>query len=157
MTIKLYNMTSEKNKIGKTMTQVGGDITGALRNSTSVTDPVITFELSASDVGSVNYAYITEFNRYYFVNKIVSVVNGLWEITCHVDVLESYADAIKALDVVVDRSTDFSNSLLADNEAVAMQADRRKVLYKFTPSGINFDAPTRVMLLQGGGTLVSST
>ena len=70
MTIRLYNNVSDKNVVDKQLTQVGNDITGTLRDDCSVVDPVIAIEGIAANINGVNYAYIPEFNRYYYINNI---------------------------------------------------------------------------------------
>lgn len=111
MTLKLYNNTSEKNKVDKSITQVGQDISGTLREACSVVDPVIAIE-GLSDL-TVNYAYISEFNRYYYINNIVC--NGpLFELHMHVDVLMSYRSGIRSNTAVVSRQQNEYNLYLQD-------------------------------------------
>ena len=111
MTLKIYTNTSEKNKVDKNITQVGQDISGTLRESCSVVDPVIAIE-GLSDM-SVNYAYITEFGRYYYINNIVCRGN-LFELHMHVDVLMSYRGGIRSNTAVISRQQNEYNLYLTD-------------------------------------------
>ena len=83
MTIKLYINRSDKNVLDKNITQVGSDITGTLRDDCSVVDPVIKVEGLAANITGVNYAYIQEFNRYYYINNIVCK-NHLYELLLNI-------------------------------------------------------------------------
>lgn len=98
MDIILYVNTSEKNRIGKTLTNTL-TFSGTLRGETSVTAPVIMLE--ADDLTDFNYAYIPEFKRYYFISDVTSVRSGLWRVSLAVDVLESFKDEIKQLTVIL--------------------------------------------------------
>lgn len=113
MTIVLYNNTSEKNVLNKAshLTQVAS-LTGTLRSGTNLVDPEIIVELAT--LPTFNYAYISEFNRYYFVKNITNVNNRLWSISLHCDVLYTYKDNILNLEAEVERN-EFDYDLLLDD------------------------------------------
>lgn len=114
MTIKIYTNNSDKNKVDKDITQLGSDISGNLREGCSIIDPVIKFETNiGSNLTSANYAYITEFGRYYYINNI-KCVGSLYEVYMHVDVLQTYADEIRANDAVIARQQTKYNLYLQD-------------------------------------------
>lgn len=110
MTIKLYSNTSDKIVVDKSITQVGADITGTLREDCSITDPVI--KLETNPIGS-NYAYISEFGRYYYINNIVCT-GKLFELHMHVDVLMSYRGSIRTNSAVISRQEKNYNLYLQD-------------------------------------------
>lgn len=143
---KLYNMTSPKNKIGKTMTQVGSDYGIALKEPCSVLKPVIRLR-TTDTVYTANYLYIDTFSRYYFIDDIVSLHNGEWEISAHVDVLETYASAIKANTAVLKRQQNKYNLYLDDPEFKVYQPSRIQTL-KF--SGTQFDKTLTYCLVVNG-------
>ena len=111
MTLKLYKNYSDKIVVDKSITQVGADISGTLREDCSIIDPVIAIE-GLSDM-SVNYAYITEFGRYYYINNIVCKGN-LFELQMHVDVLKSFAGGIRSNSAVIARQEKNYNLYLSD-------------------------------------------
>ena len=111
MTIKLYKNYSDKNVMDKNITQIGSDITGTLREDCSVINPVIAIE-GLSDLG-VNYAYISEFGRYYYINNIVCK-GKLFELDMHVDVLKTYAAGIRNNSAVISRQQNYYNLYLQD-------------------------------------------
>lgn len=101
--IKLRKCTSENNKIGKSFI-TADDITlnGTFRSSVNVTDPVIQIQTD-TNLSAYNYVEIPTLNRKYFMTPIVDS-NKLWTLTCHVDVLDTYADGIKACKALVTRT-----------------------------------------------------
>lgn len=114
MTIKLYNNLSDKVVVDKNITQLGSDLTGTLRENCSVIDPVIKVEgIVGSNLPITNYAYITEFARYYYITNIVCVGN-LFELHMHVDVLMSYRGDIRTNSAVISRQENNYNLYLQD-------------------------------------------
>lgn len=131
MTIKLYSNTSDKIVVDKNITQVGADITGTLREDCSIIDPVIKME--TNPIGS-NYAYISEFGRYYYINNIVCT-GKLFEVHMHVDVLKTYAAGIRSNNAVVSRQENQYNLYLQDG-VFKEQANPHYEIKKF-PSGFS--------------------
>lgn len=106
MIITFYNSLSERKVIKKTLTNAL-NLSGTLREATSVTNPIITVE-SNSTIVSYNYCYIPEFSRYYFVVDVKSMRNNLWAITLKVDVLMSFQKAILNTPAIIDHTTEQS-------------------------------------------------
>ena len=131
MTIQLYTNYSDKIVVDKTITQVGSDITGTLRENCSIIDPIIKME--TNPIGS-NYAYISEFGRYYYINNIVCV-GKLFEVQMHVDVLMSFKSGIRSNNAVVSRQEKMYNLYLQDG-VFKEQANPHYEIKKF-PSGFN--------------------
>lgn len=114
MHIKFYKNLSENNRIDKRLVQYGKQRTGTLVDETSMYNPTILFELDIEDLTDVNYMYIQEFNRYYFISDIVSVRNGLVRISANIDVLKSFESEIKNCTALVGRNTYKYNLYLND-------------------------------------------
>lgn len=110
MTINLYTYSGERTRLDKTSgLSLPTTLTGTLREGCSVTDPAVVIE--AASFPAYNYAYISEFGRYYFIDRVDNVAEDLWRLTMHVDVLMSYrgvrtpnATGIYALSAYVSRS-----------------------------------------------------
>lgn len=115
--INLYQNASEKERVDKSnyLTSVGS-ITGTLRQATSLTNPIIRIEYPMINF---NYVYIPLFERYYYVVDVVSIVNGLWELSLSVDVLYSYKTEILQLNAYVERQATDYNPELVDSEVIA--------------------------------------
>ena len=110
--IVLMDNQEEINKISKSPTTIK-TLTGTLREQTDIVNPQINVEYSGTLV-NVNYMYIAEFHRYYFITKIESVRTGLWRIYAHCDVLKTYSEAILGTPAVVARSENRYNLMLND-------------------------------------------
>lgn len=146
MKITLYNNYSENNKLDKTIVKIV-ELQGYLREQTSLINPQILIEFHPEQfdgyvkednqayvmyngikitwdsfinkyVLSANYVYIPEFNRYYFINDIVSLRQNLWQITLSVDVLMSYKNQILETKAFVARNQNEFNKDVIDNECV---------------------------------------
>ena len=87
MTILFYSVSDRKSRLSKTL-GTATSVTGTLREPCSLTDPEILIE--SATVPSWNYAYISDFGRYYFIESVVAAQNKLYKLKLHVDVLMSY-------------------------------------------------------------------
>ncbi len=130
--ITLQKMTSEKNAITKTTSDIK-KVSGVLKDTTSIIDPIIMIEIDLADVIDCNYLNIPKFGRSYFVNNIRSVRQGLVEFTCHVDVLSSWAKELKTNSAIVRRNEKKWNLYLNDGTFKIYQ--NPNVLTKAFPSG----------------------
>ena len=116
-TVDLYQNESPVEKIGKNLTAVLSVSDVVLKRDTSVLKPVILIS-SAVDLSGVNYMYISQFSRYYFIDDIRSVNMDMWEVSAHVDVLETYQTAILANTAVLRRQEKKFNLYLDDPEFI---------------------------------------
>lgn len=111
--IKLFHNGSPKNQMTKTLADET-TVEGTLKDGTSLIDPTILFHGTIAALRFANYMYIDDFKRFYFIKNITSVRNGLVELEAHVDVISTYADAIKANYGIVKRNQNANNILLND-------------------------------------------
>lgn len=102
MELKLYNNSSDNRNIKKVLTEEY-KIQGVLKDETSLIKPSIIIE-SATPL-RFNYAYISDFKRYYYINNIESVRKNLWKLDMEVDPLMSFKLDILALNVVVNKQS----------------------------------------------------
>lgn len=113
--VDLYQNESPVEKIGKTLSNSHTISDVVLKRDTSILRPVLLIN-SVQDIYTYNYMYISEFGRYYFIDDIRSVNNNMWEISAHVDVLETYKDQILANTAVIRRQSLKYNTYLNDPE-----------------------------------------
>lgn len=94
MKLILYNMKDDPNVLNKEMSMVNiYDIN--MKDDNNISAPVVRLKDRRANLNSIaNYAYIEEFNRYYFVNSMVTMNNAVWVLQLSVDVLESFKDDI---------------------------------------------------------------
>lgn len=114
MNITLYRNNSEKNRLNKVLTIVENYNNATLReHDTSIEKPVIRFTRSSPT--GFNYVFIEEFRRYYFVDDIIIINNGMLSLKLSVDVLMSFKTQILAQKAIIEKSTNNSNYYLRDN------------------------------------------
>ena len=118
--IKFMFNNEPMNKISKTPQELF-ELTGTLRDESSIVDPVILVEHNKPI--SANYAYIAEFNRYYYIRDIESVRAGLWRISMHTDVLKTFSEGILNSPCIVAKSSSKYNLYLNDPDYKCQQND----------------------------------
>lgn len=93
MTINLYNCGSDPRVINKNLSLIyTADATPY--GEVSIMNPVLRLRQSVNDLAGINYVYIADWLRYYFVDDIRFLSGGIIEIHCKIDVLTTYASAI---------------------------------------------------------------
>ena len=137
MTLTLYDNASERNAVNKSINELL-TLNGTLRYESSVIDPIITIEMQSDTLLNINYAYIPEFGRYYFINNITIIRAGLWRLAMHVDVLMSFADGIKNNSAIIQRNENEYDLKLNDGLFVTQQNPRKSV-HQFPSGFTNFD------------------
>ena len=149
LTVTLYNNLSPVEKIGKDL-QSGVSITGCtLKDSTSVMQPVIIVKSSNSGIPTYNYMYIAELQRYYFIDDITSVHNGIWEISGHVDVLETYKNDILGNSAIIENTEQVArNMYLYDRDVFQVNCKHKTDIINF-PSGL-LDTGEFILITAGG-------
>ena len=121
MTIQLYKNFSEANVVDKNLSHLT-TLIGNLREGTSVLSPSIRLETDET-IQNVNYIYIEEFSRFYFVGDIVCVRNNIWDLTCHVDVLSTYKNQLRELGAIIARQ-EFSYNLYLEDDKMLTTSRR---------------------------------
>ena len=129
--IQFFQITTGHNVIGKTTNKKAMyTIDTPLKQDTNRLNPTI---LIYSDLSLeiMNYCYIDEFNRYYFIDKIEQVRKNLYRIHCKVDVLESYK-----LEILNAKDVDFINSVeIIQSTVNATETPIREVSYILSTIG----------------------
>ena len=145
-TISLFKTASENNRVVKVLTDEK-QLSGELRNQTSVLNPNIRIE-SADNISTYNYAYISEFGRYYYITDIVSVRTNCWVVSLRCDVLMSYKNEIQSMNVILNNTqeTGLSNYLASPNWVNLVKT---KTDIKVFPSGLSEQG--EFILITAGG------
>ena len=113
MTIDIQYTSSAPNRVDKqilTLTR----LEGVLRNNSNTNSPEIIIEGDIEDVAGANYLTIYSFKRRYFIRSIESIRAGIYKISAHVDVLTTYATAIREQTGIVHRQANAFNLYLDD-------------------------------------------
>ena len=143
MQIKLYNTSSEKNRLSKVLT---GEvtITGYLGEESDVLNPAIIVGYNTSLL-SKNYCYIADFGRYYFITGF-TIINQEIVLFLHVDVLMTYKYDIKNSKARIVRSASNFDEYIIDDMIINESRTRtyqRKI-------GAGFTKANKYLMLIGG-------
>lgn len=145
MNIILYVNNSEKNKIGKNLTD-DFLLSGTVRDATNIINPVILIELN--EIGNYNYCYISSFNRYYFITDITVIRTGLYAISLMVDVLESFKTDIKNLSVILLNTQNVGVNNYLPSQVFRNNVKAKTDIINF-PNGLN-DNGEFILITAGG-------
>lgn len=143
--IILYKNKSRQKERVKDLEEIE-TMSGNLKNECSIIDPVILIE-STENLRSCNYMYIPNFGRYYFINNIVHVRAGLYEIHAHCDVLSSSGDALLNCVGIIRRQENNWN-LYLDDGAFKVYSNPN-VVQKAFPSGFSTSNLTYILAVAG--------
>ena len=110
MNIAFYNFAKKENSTAQP-TGSGTVIACTIKTPSSVEE--MTVEITSATVPSYNYAYIGDFNRYYYVTDI-AYNRGIWEVSLKCDVLASFKSAIGSASMYFERSSAQKNGNLVD-------------------------------------------
>ena len=145
--VSFYNTSSDPRMINKALALVS-TLSCDLLDSTDITRPVILTDSPAA-LHNVNYMYIADFSRYYFVKT--EIVNGsICKITGDCDVLMSFKSGVLNTKVLLDRTANdnYNNLYLAD-EKIRKYAYERTQAKLFPNSVLNRDG--YCVLITAGG------
>lgn len=111
--IEIGRFENEKIALDKTFAIIS-TLSGTLKDKTSIVDPVILIEGNIASFVNCNYIHIPIFSRYYFITNIQSVRNGLFELSAHVDVLNSFKDDIRGNTAIIAKQENEWNLYIND-------------------------------------------
>lgn len=118
MKLELMNTSADKRYLSKS-TNVVKTVNCKIKQGTSIINPtVIIGKLTAEHIRKCNYAHISDFGRYYFINNITETTANQLEISMHVDVLKTYAQQIRGISTLILRQENVFSPYYEDKEAL---------------------------------------
>lgn len=146
MNIILQTNASPRNALTKELTNAR-TVSAVLKDETSITDPVFVLAgLLPGEVADINYVTVAALHRSYFVTGVRSIRNNVFEISCHVDVLTTYAEEIKTQTAVIHRQENAWNLYLDDGIFKTYQNPH--IVTKLFPNG--FTTQSFILAVAGG-------
>lgn len=136
---------SERNALTKTL-ENQTTYTGVLKDNCSVINP--TFILNENNPSGFNYAYIAEFARYYYIVDMISISNGVWEITLMCDVLMSFASDILSCNAIIENTETNETSNYLESEIYQALVKTKTDILEF-PNGL-LDSGEYILITAGG-------
>ena len=88
--LKIYLNQSNQNVINKEIDLIS-ELTCTFKDDIDILNPV----LLVKNYTGGNYCYISDFERYYYIDDVGLLKGGVYQLHCSVDVLKSYADDLE--------------------------------------------------------------
>lgn len=152
--IIFMKLWSDMDVIGKTWNSTTELIEGKLMFDQSMLKPKFIVD---GNFSAYNYAYIPEFNRFYFIMEQSIKTGTLSEIDMQVDVLQSFKDHLVGedsdVDAIIERQQNLNNAYFADG-MYWTQTNKEVKTYPFTFANGNemkFDIPSDNFILTIAG------
>lgn len=143
MTITTYSNASEEHVLDKQLTVVNSGVTAMFKDDTNMINPTIIISSLMSK--NFNYVYISDTDRYYYVNDMTYSQQRTF-INLTVDVLMSFNAEIKALNVIANRSSSYYNVYQKD-DSIPFE-NRNVISTQNFPSG--FNSQSLILAVNGG-------
>ncbi len=144
MTIRLYENSSNNNIVDKDLDLIV-TLTGTMRETSTIINPTILVNLADSQLSNINYAYIAEFSRYYYITDITCIRDTIFQLNMKVDVLYTYRYEIRRNYAIIERNENEYDLKLNDG-MFQTQQNPRIAQYPF-PDG--FDTWNYVLAIAG--------
>lgn len=138
LTVTLMSTTDDPLVVTKTTTTIA-TVTAKPYDNCSIGSPRIIINYAAT-LQAVNYMYIADFGRYYFVEPPVVIPGGEILISGNVDVLTSFDAAIRSCPATVIRSESIGAPTMIPDNKLPINPNKKELLTAvkaFTPSGSN--------------------
>ena len=137
ITINLYNVSDDNEKVDKTLGTAKSFTNCSIKEQTDVTN--ITLRIQTTDnLSAYNYAYVDEYGRYYFIDRIETTPTGYWVLSCRCDVLMSFKSDLLNLTGTITRSESIYNMYLMDDAYKAYAY--RDIVTKQFPTAVDDDS-----------------
>ena len=132
--IKLYQTGSDKRMVNKALTSVM-DATAEILGDCDILSPSLLLNVAPG----INFNYLqildAPFNgRYYFVDNITIMQNGIMRVPCSIDVLMSHKSDIKKETAILARQSNIANLYFNDPDLPI--ENRNNVSFKQFPKGL---------------------
>ena len=121
----------------------------------NISAPNLLITNATGAIANNNYAYIPDYQRYYYVDSVTVGRNGMYVVQLSVDVLMSYVDGIKNLSATISRQENIGINDIVDS-LLPVQKRKNLAVIEFENSEFNIsNAGTGdynfVLNVSGGG------
>ena len=124
MQIIFYVNNSDDKTVPKDLTQVSS-LTGTAKEKLDILNPSIL--ITSTTPITANYMYIPELSRYYFCT-IEIVRTGIYRVTGHVDVLQSFWTDIQNCPIIAQESKNVWNAYIEDSNRKFFQYGKKQYI-----------------------------
>ena len=134
LSITLYTSTADPKEVDKSskLTQVGSaSITATPTESIDMLNPQVILNYDASYL-SANYAYISDFGRYYYIDGVDVQPGQMITLSMSVDPLMSFASEIANCTACVTRSESVGQPTMVPDERLPINPNKKELLTAFS-------------------------
>ena len=135
MTITFYNQLNDNRVLTKGLGEAIASVSCEPSGECSVHTPIIKVR-QFSGYGNINYCYIDDYNRYYYITNVIAKTGGLLEIHCKVDVLKTYDAVIRQCAAVCIANEMVGSSYIIDKN-YPVDIKKETTVYKFEGEPFN--------------------
>lgn len=160
MSVTLYKTTDDNRKLTKTLTGALTYNSVEIKDTTSMLNPYIIISTPSAEsyaaIFNYNYAYVSDFSRYYFIKNIDIMSGKRVGLSLKCDVLMSHKSEIEYLYGTMTRNEEIGKpTMVADNKLPLYPRKEIKVI-EFENSEFNIKTATAytrnfVLNVAGGG------
>lgn len=158
ISIKIGTCTEDPRKLDKRPNFLASDpdtILVDIKDVCSIMRPQFVLITANVELSQYNYLEVPAWNRYYYIEDIITMPGYRTAIQCREDVLTSYADQIKGLTANIQRaeSSTLRNALIRD-PGYNVQSNRQceTIPFNRTPFAANYATDQVYLLTVVGGT-----
>lgn len=145
MNITIAKCSADHERIDKSYTAVE-TVNAIVKDDTSVVDP--TFIIHNPGTVDFNYVVCATWKRRYFVRNITALPGERLAVTCHVDVLSSFASGIRAAEAIIDKQEYDSKTSPYINDGSYVTLCKKVVqCYQFP---LGFSSRSNIVITAGG-------
>ena len=121
----------------------------------NISAPNLLIANATGAIANKNYAYITEYQRCYYVDSVTVGRNGMYIVQLSVDVLMTYVDGIKNLTATISRQENIGINDIVDS-LLPLQNRKDLAVIEFESSEFNISSASTsdynfVLNVSGGG------
>lgn len=125
---------SENNTIKKKYTVID-NVACTVKGDLNIISPVLIINYNKDDINQINYVYIAEWSRYYFIDSMTALTGGRYEILCSCDVLETFKESILKLDCIVADTEKTGKNLYLPSDVFMRNVKNTTTVIQF-PTGL---------------------
>ena len=114
-TVRLWSFNKKFNSTALPDNNAGTDYSCVVKNGTQIAKPIVELNLGfTTDPSLYNYAYISNFERYYYIDEW-TFKDGLWTASMHTDVLATFKTQIGNASLYVLRASAENDGRVMDH------------------------------------------
>lgn len=148
MNIQFYENFDSAEHVNKSIQAVGNSLDCAVYGECSIETPTLLLAYNPILV-TCNYAYISEWGRYYYKTDLVTMSGNRCLLTLSVDPLMSFKDGIYGINCNVLRCEDYKISMIPDSNVMVYGSQIEIV--SFNEAFVWSNSHSFVLTVLGGG------